>query len=104
MEDPDGGNWSHWVIFNLGADIKGLEEDQPDLAVLGDNVKQGINSFQAIGYDGPSPPSGIHHYYFHLYALDTLLNLTGGATREQVRNAMQGHILDETVLMGTFGA
>jgi Raf kinase inhibitor-like YbhB/YbcL family protein len=104
MEDPDGGNWSHWVIFNLGADIEGLGEDQPKIAVLGDNVKQGTNDFGGTGYDGPSPPSGIHHYYFHLYALDTMLGLNAGATREQVRNAMQGHILGETVLMGTFRA
>jgi Raf kinase inhibitor-like YbhB/YbcL family protein len=102
MEDPDGDNWSHWVIFNLGANIEGLGVDQPKMADIGDGVKQGTNSFMDIGYDGPSPPSGIHHYYFHLYALDTMLALNGGATREQVRSAMQGHILGETVLMGTF--
>jgi Raf kinase inhibitor-like YbhB/YbcL family protein len=102
MEDPDGGDWSHWVIFNLGADIEGLGEDQPKLATLGDNVKQGTNDFGEIGYGGPAPPSGVHHYYFRLYALDTTLTLPGGASRTQVRNAMQGHILDEATLMGTF--
>jgi Raf kinase inhibitor-like YbhB/YbcL family protein len=104
MEDPDGGNWSHWVVFNLGADIEGLGENQPALATLGDNVKQGTNDFGGIGYGGPSPPAGIHHYYFHLYALDAMLNLNGGATRAQVDNAKQGHILGEAVLMGTVRA
>jgi Raf kinase inhibitor-like YbhB/YbcL family protein len=104
MEDPDGDNWSHWVIFNLGADIEGLGEDQPNLAILGDNVKQGTNDFGEIGYGGPAPPSGVHHYYFRLYALDTTLNLPGGANRAQVRSAMQGHILGEAVLMGTYSS
>jgi Raf kinase inhibitor-like YbhB/YbcL family protein len=102
MEDPDGGDWSHWVVFNLGADIEGLGEDQPKIATLGDNVKQGTNDFGEIGYGGPAPPSGVHRYYFRLYALDITLNLPGGASRAQVRNAMQGHILGEATLMGTF--
>jgi len=104
MEDPDGGDWSHWVIFNLGADIMGLGEEMPALAELGDGVKHGTNDFGEIGYGGPAPPSGIHHYYFRLYALDTVLDLPAGATLAQVRTAMQGHILDEAELMGTYSA
>lgn len=104
MEDPDGGNWSHWIIFNLGADIEGLGEDQPKFAMLGDNVKQGTNDFGGIGYGGPTPPSGVHHYYFRLYALDTMLDLPSGATRTQVWNAIQGHITGQAELMGTYSA
>jgi hypothetical protein len=104
MEDPDGGNWSHWVIFNLGADIEGLGEDLPTLPELGDGVKQGTNDFGEIGYGGPTPPSGTHRYYFRLYALDIMLDLPAGATLAQVRTAMEGHILDQAELMGTYSA
>jgi Raf kinase inhibitor-like YbhB/YbcL family protein len=104
VTDPDGGNWCHWIIFNLGSDIVGLGEDQPKLADLGDGVKQGRNDFGTIGYDGPSPPSGTHRYYFTLYALDITLDLSGGAVMSQVLAAMQGHILGEAVLMGTYSA
>jgi len=104
VEDPDGQNWSHWVIFNMGVDIEGLGEDVPKTTDLDNGVKQGTNDFGGIGWGGPSPPSGTHHYYFRLYALDTMLSLPSGATLTQVRNAMQGHILDTAELMGTFSA
>jgi Raf kinase inhibitor-like YbhB/YbcL family protein len=104
VEDPDGGNWSHWVVYDMGADAHGLGENLPKIADLGYGGKQGTNSFGEIGWYGPTPPSGTHHYYFRLYALDTMLNLPAGATSSQVREAMQGHILDTAELMGTYSA
>lgn len=104
VDDPDGGNWSHWVLFNLGADIEGLGEDQPTFEELGNGVKQGRNDFGEPGWGGPSPPSGTHRYYFRLYALDTMLDLPAGATLSQVKAAMEGHILDTAELMGTYSA
>ncbi len=97
-DDPDAptrGTWIHWVIFNIPADTRELPESIPPQRTLAIGAKQGINDFRKIGYGGPCPPSGTHRYYFYLYALDTEINLEGGATKEQLMRAMEGHILAE---------
>ena len=106
VDDPDApmGTWVHWVLFNIPADARSLQEDLP---ITGKNVDPnaiyvGKNSSGNIGYDGPCPPSGTHRYYFKLYALDTTVNLLPGATKEQVLKEMEGHILTQGELMGTF--
>lgn len=106
VDDPDApmGTWVHWVLFNIPADQRSLAEDLP---VTGKNVGAGaiyfgINSSGNTRYDGPCPPSGTHRYYFKLYALDTLVDLLPGATKEELLKAMQGHILAQGELMGTF--
>jgi Raf kinase inhibitor-like YbhB/YbcL family protein len=106
MDDPDApvGTWVHWVLYNIPADSRGLPEDLP---VKGKNIDPtaiyfGTNSSKIIRYDGPCPPSGTHRYYFKLYALDMLINLLPGATKEEVLKQMQGHILAQGELMGTF--
>jgi len=106
VDDPDApmGTWVHWVLFNIPADMRNLQEDLP---ITGKNVDPnaiyvGKNSSGTIGYDGPCPPSGTHRYYFKLYALDTTINLLPGATKEQVLKEMEGHILAQGELMGTF--
>jgi len=106
MDDPDapGGTWVHWVLFNIPAEARSLPEDLP---VTGKNIDPdaiyvGNNSWGDIGYGGPCPPSGTHRYYFKLYALDTLISLLPGATREQLLREMDGHILAQAELMGTF--
>ena len=104
MEDPDGGMWSHWVVFNIPSDVLGLAEGIPTTPTLASGALQGRNDFGGMGYGGPSPPSGTHRYYFRLYALDTMLDLASGATRQQVINAMQGHILEQLEYMGTYSA
>jgi len=63
---------------------------------------QGINDFRRIGYGGPCPPGGTHRYFFKLYALDTPLNLSPGATKNQVLKAMENHIIDQVQLMGKY--
>lgn len=107
VDDPDApmGTWVHWVLFNISTDRRSLEEDLP---VTGKNIDPnaifvGTNSAGKIGYDGPCPPSGTHRYYFRLYALDTLISLLPGASKEQVLREMDGHILAQAELMGTFG-
>jgi Raf kinase inhibitor-like YbhB/YbcL family protein len=65
-------------------------------------VYVGKNSSGNMRYDGPCPPSGTHRYYFKLYALDTTINLLPGATKDQVLKEMEGHILGQGELMGTF--
>lgn len=106
VDDPDApmGTWVHWVLFNIPADRRNLEESLP---VTGKNTDPeaifvGRNSSGKIGYDGPCPPSGTHRYFFRLYALDTVISLLPGATKEQVLREMEGHILAQAELMGTF--
>jgi len=106
VDDPDApmGTWVHWVLFNISADSRSLQEDLP---ITGKNVDPnaifvGKNSSGNIGYDGPCPPSGTHRYFFKLYALDTVISLLPGATKEQMLREMDGHILAQGELMGTF--
>jgi Raf kinase inhibitor-like YbhB/YbcL family protein len=106
MDDPDApaGTWVHWVLYNIKPDWRNLPEDLP---VTGKNIDPnavffGTNSSGNIRYDGPCPPSGTHRYYFKLYALDTQIGLLPGATKEKIIKEMQGHILAQGELMGTF--
>jgi Raf kinase inhibitor-like YbhB/YbcL family protein len=106
VDDPDApmGIWVHWVLYNIKPDRRSLQEDLP---VTGKNIDPeavfvGKNSSGTIGYDGPCPPSGTHRYYFRLYALDTTISLLPGATRDKILQEMEGHILAQSELMGTF--
>jgi Raf kinase inhibitor-like YbhB/YbcL family protein len=99
-DDPDAprGTWVHWVLFNLAPDLRGLDEGTAA------NGVQGVTDFGQAGYGGPAPPPGKpHRYFFKLYALDTMITLPAGSTKAQVVKAMQGHILAEGQLMGTYG-
>ena len=107
VDDPDApsGSFSHWVVFDIPSDVFEMAEAQPITATLPNGAKQGMNDFGTNGYDGPAPPAGtIHRYFFKIYALDTMLNLSVVSTDYQVINAMQGHILGEAEYMGTYGA
>lgn len=110
-DDPDapGRIWVHWVIFDIPIEKEvfkstfKLLENFPKKEISDKGIRQGMNDFGQIGYDGPAPPSGVHRYYFKLYALDTVLNLRAGASKNQLLGVMKGHILAETQLMGTYG-
>ena len=105
LEDPDAPikNFTHWVIFNIPADNLGLPEAVPRDGTLSSGALQGKNGGGGIGYIPPCPPKGSpHHYYFTLYALDKSLDLAAGATKDQVRQAMEGHILGQTQLVGLY--
>jgi Raf kinase inhibitor-like YbhB/YbcL family protein len=105
-DDPDAprGTWVHWVLFNLPAEQRELQEAVPAQEVLASGAKQGQNDFGKIGYGGPAPPPGKpHRYFFKLYALDTPLDLAPGATKDQLVTAMKGHVLAEGQLMGRYG-
>lgn len=103
--DPDapGGNFVHWLLYNIPADFTGLQENILAKEVLDNWAKQGVNDFGSVGYGGPNPPGGVHRYIFKISALDTLLNLSSGASEKQLLNAMKGHILDEGRLIGNYG-
>lgn len=99
MDDPDApvGVWDHWVVFNIPPSVTEISENStPAGAVVGKN------SWGRTNYGGPAPPSGVHRYFFKLYALDSMLPLPVGATKAQVESAMKGHILAEAQLMGKY--
>ena len=105
MDDPDapGGTWDHWILFNIPADVRELEEAQPDTPRLPNGGIHGKNSWGKAEYGGPCPPRGpAHNYRFFLYAVDIRLELPEGASKKDVLDGLQGHILEESLLTGTF--
>ena len=105
MDDPDapGGVFTHWVLFNIPSDSRNLPEAVPTQAELASGVVQGKNDFGRTGYGGPCPPPGRpHQYQFTLYALDQPLDLRGGTSKKQLLSAMEGHILGQGQLTGTY--
>lgn len=103
-DDPDApvGTWDHWLIYSIPAGTHELAENMPKDAQLKNGAKQGKNGWGKTGYGGPCPPSGVHRYFFKLYALDAELSLPAGATKQQVESAMKGHILAEAQLIGKY--
>jgi len=104
-DDPDApfGVWVHWVIFNIPADKRKLEENILKKGLLPERIIQGLNDFGKVGWGGPCPPPGKpHRYIFKLYALDTILSIEEGATKEELIEAMKSHILTETKLIGIY--
>lgn len=103
-DDPDapGGDWVHWLIWNLPPDTRELKEGVPRAARLENGAVQGTTDWGQPGYRGPCPPSGTHRYFFKVYALDTKLNLPPSARKRDLLKAMEGHILAQGQLMGTF--
>ena len=103
-EDPDApmGTFTHWILYDIPADVHELLENLPKDKILPNGAKQGIADFKKIGYGGPCPPNGTHRYYFKLYALDTLLNLEPGLKKEDILKAMNGHILAQGQIMGKY--
>lgn len=104
MEDPDApaGTWVHWVVYNIPSSDSKLAENIPSDAVLPNGIHQGRNSWHQVGYGGPCPPSGVHRYFFKLYALDCLLKNEPGLSKEELLVLIKGHILEETQLIGRY--
>lgn len=104
FDDPDAPakTWVHWVIYNIPADIQKLEENIPGAKELPWGAVHGVNDFKKQGYGGPCPPGGTHGYYMKLYALDEVLDLKPGATKEQLIDSMDGHILEKAELVGKY--
>src|SRR5712664_425158 len=103
-DDPDApsGTWVHWVLYNVPAENIGMVENLPATESLKAGGFQGKNDFGNIGYGGPCPPSGTHRYFFKIYALDSELPLKAGATKADLEKAMEGHIVAQGQLMGTY--
>lgn len=98
-DDPDApaGTWVHWIVWNIKFNGNALNINEGESPGT-----EGTTSFKKIGYGGPCPPSGTHHYFFKVYALDSELSLGKGATKQQLEAAMKGHILDKTELIGLY--
>ncbi len=108
-DDPDAPTthpWVHWLIYKIPPSITALKENIPKQPRLTDppNALQGKNSWGKIGYNGPAPPKGhgTHHYYFKIYALDTKLNVNQALDKQQLLEAMDGHIIAQGQLVGTY--
>ncbi len=103
-DDPDApvGTWVHWVICNIPVSMTSLPEGIKIKETVLEGVLQGINDFRRIGYGGPCPPRGTHRYYFRIYALDSMLDLTAGASKLKLLKTMEGHILSKGELMGKY--
>jgi Raf kinase inhibitor-like YbhB/YbcL family protein len=101
MDDPDApsGLFTHWVAWNILASTSELPAGSLSIAIV-----EGRNGFGDVGYDGPAPPSGTHRYFFHLYALDMMLDLAPGSDAEVLSQAMKGHVVARAETMGTYAA
>jgi len=99
MDDPDApsGDFVHWVVFNIPPTTSAFVEGQTPPGIVG------RNSIGTNVYVGPCPPSGTHHYQFKLYALDVVLSLDETAGKAEVLKAMQGHVKEQSELIGLFG-
>lgn len=103
-DDPDApiGDWVHWIVYNIPSATRELKEDASGQKHLPHNAIEGLNDFRRTSYGGPCPPSGTHRYFFKLYALDTLLNLKAGVAKKELLEAMKGHILALTEMVGKY--
>lgn len=100
-DDPDAPMaepFVHWVAYNIPAERTSFKEGKAGGAT------EGVNNFGKTGYRGPMPPPGhgVHHYHFKVYALDANLGLKPGITKKELLEAMEGHILAEGELVGTY--
>ena len=96
MDDPDamgavGKVWVHWVVWNINPDTKRFND-----------ALEGMTDFGEVGYGGPAPPDKRHTYVFKLYALDTKLDLSNESTKADLEKAMEGHIIEQATLTGTY--
>lgn len=102
MEDPDVPAaagvpvWDHWIVFNIPPTITVIPEAWSPEGVRGKGTRGELD------YGGPRPPDREHRYFFRIYALDSLLGLPEGSSKQEVLSALQGHILAEAELMGRF--
>ena len=101
MDDPDamaavGKVWVHWVVWNITPD-----QETGDI-ITDITAVEGMTDFGKSGYGGPAPPDKRHTYVFKLYALDTKLDLPEGSTKSELEKAMEGHIIEQTTLTGTY--
>ena len=96
VDDPDAPlkTYIHWVVYDIPV-VSRIEENSAPGTL-------GVNTSGDIEYVSPCPPTGTHRYFFKIYALDSMLNLGDGSSKQELEKAMQGHILDKAELIGLF--
>ncbi len=106
VDDPDAPDpahprttWVHWLLYNLPTTCTVLPEA---VKTLPDGTLEGINDWKRSGYGGPCPPIGRHRYFFKLYALDAGLPDLRFPSKAVLEEAMRGHVIAETQLIGTY--
>jgi Raf kinase inhibitor-like YbhB/YbcL family protein len=107
VDDPDAPGptpWVHWLIYNIPPEVRGLPEGvlPTEHPAKPTDTAQGKNSWEALGYGGPAPPAGDgpHHYRFRIFALDVEPTLAPGLSRDELQDAITGHILEQGELVG----
>ena len=108
VDDPDAPDpaapkmtWVHWVLYNIPPGATGLPEGVKSQD-LPEGTKQGLNDWERTGYGGPCPPIGRHRYFHKLYALDVVLPDLARPTKRELEKVLEGHILAQTELVGTY--
>lgn len=99
VDDPDApsGTWVHWLLYNIPTNTTVINANNLPI-----EAKQGMTDFGRASWGGPCPPSGTHRYFFKLYAIDTILDLPEGATKTQLEQAIQDHIIEKAELIGLY--
>lgn len=108
VDDPDAPDpkkpqrtWSHWVLYNMDDNTREIPADV-DEDQLPPGTLEGLNDWKRTGWGGPCPPIGRHRYFHKLYALDVALPRLAAPTKAELERAMEGHVLAEAVLIGTY--
>jgi Raf kinase inhibitor-like YbhB/YbcL family protein len=108
VDDPDAPDpaapkmtWVHWVLYNIPTSAHELAQGV-DVGELPSGTLEGINDWRRTGYGGPCPPIGRHRYFYKLYALDDVLPDLGRPSKAELEEAMQGHIIAQAELVGTY--
>lgn len=99
VDDPDAplGTWVHWVLFNIPVNTTTINYTN-----LPPESKMGMNDFGKVGWGGPCPPSGVHRYFFKLYAVDKTIDLLPGAKKAQVEKEIKDHVIEKHELIGLY--
>ncbi len=103
-DDPDApaGTWIHWIIFNIPPEMNELTEKFPHDSIMDNGIKQGLNSSNFVGYQGPCPPSGEHRYFFKIYALDIILDIGYNIHKEDLLSVIDSHVLGYGEMIGLY--
>ena len=106
VDDPDAPDpaaptmtWVHWVLFDIPPGATEIPEGSRPLP---EGCRDGLNDWHRTGYGGPCPPVGRHRYFFKLYALDMQLAGLHRPTKAELERAIQGHVLAQAQLVGTY--
>lgn len=93
--EPAGKIWDHWIVYDIDPSTEKIESGESP-------GTEGTTDFRETGYNGPNPPDGRHMYVFTVYALDTELGLPNGASKEDVEDAMEDHVIEKAELKGSY--